>query len=1052
MSDQKPTTFLFSVGLDLQSDLENDDLLDGFRQEFEKAKISLSKKVKVIKPKEEGGPWRIRDEDEHHTYLVEKTDEKLNIYSPTDVILVVKGAGLHEAGDTLDLFIQGFWPAVMKLMPKSDSATAPQLAARQEHDILQDYKPPPHIKKEHQHLVEISVRDPSKIGKRKEAVSHRILMKEAYWELGENLPGRWKALFNEWHMATYALRREISNFWRYWVWNSVAKFTDWGLSAWNSVAKFTDWGLSAWNSVKEKMPMSARRSQSGTQTAVDRSAKVVVERLKDEWRERRAVLEFIPIFCSFLVTYFILGLLCLSLILEKTEDLFAFSRRLPPTLFSIVFAATMAVFMSWRPSLRIYHRNTYQEGRLPGLQRWIVIPMIIAFLLDPGTYLLILIIALIPIVIDSISRNCFWDYRKEANTDREFVTYAMIKKGHAERTEKRSFYLLKEPIPIPWMAYYRLVVVLGLPIAFLGLFIAEILIATKILGGFGKTLEAWLNNLFGDKLGDVSAYAMDPARALRIRSAVEYDLRFFHEMEHVDNIHVFAHSQGTPITFETLFTHMPEEYRKKIKTYVTIGSVLGYYYQIAPALDKVSSPGRFRKESYELDTFAKGFRWLNCWNLADNITQFYGLDEYDLELVKVDGDGVKCPTNVKTRLRGHSDYWTNLDEVQIPFARRVLFDEVEDKWKPKTKVSGRILSYKRLVILTTVLLTTIAWHIVALLYPFVQFLVRFGVEKAYNALMEIQIGKVGEETTVGAKAVEIAERVAPFFETLYGTLGWILLVVVGYYIIVQIAKSFWFLKKMGFFNIGWRVRHQKFLDVFLDRKKRNEREEVRPWRIDQKYVQQMVAYVGANWWAHVDPYPYLFSVGLEFVDRLDAGGLVPALRVKFEEQDEVLSSKAKVTVEQAGSKWTIADVGGVYHIKRENLTLNVYADLRWFTDEEKGFGFADADKEKRETMKDNPKDAVDFLKETGVVDKAVIEFYRKRLDFGSGGVNKDEVNSMDQGDRRYMKTIEDRLDREGKEFLAWVKSEWEPTYHDSGKKKRQGRRDETPEESNDSQG
>ena len=69
----------------------------------------------------------------------------------------------------------------------------------------------------------------------------------------------------------------------------------------------------------------------------------------------------------------------------------------------------------------------------------------------------------------------------------------------------------------------------------------------------------------------------------------------------------------------------------------------------------------------------------------------------------------------------------------------------------------------------------------------------------------------------------------------------------------------------------------------------------------------------------------MFSAGLEFVDRLDAGGLVfAALRVEFQAQDEALSPKAKVTVEQAGSKWTITDVGGVYHIKRENLTLNVY--------------------------------------------------------------------------------------------------------------------------------
>jgi pimeloyl-ACP methyl ester carboxylesterase len=359
--------------------------------------------------------------------------------------------------------------------------------------------------------------------------------------------------------------------------------------------------------------------------------------------------------------------------LEDMTDLFEYQ-------FSFVVAALMALPVSWFPTLQIYHRNTYQEKRLPGMQRWIVVPMIFAFILNTWGYLGWLVRLLILIVLANIYRGLWWRYRKEANTDREYRRY------------KGGFLIVMDLQPLT--VIYRMMMVWILPIAFLLLSIAEILVTTKVLSGFGKTIEEWLNDFFGGKLSDVSAYAMDPSFALRIRSAVEYDLKFFHQMGLVDNIHVFAHSQGTPITFETLFTHMPKEYRKKIKTYVTIGSVLGYYYQVAPVLEEVYSPERFRKADYELDTFAEGFRWFNCWNLLDNITGFYGLDEYDLELMEENKNKrateARYPTNIKTRTRGHSDYWTNLDEVQVPFARRVLYDKVDEKWKPTIRVKGPI--------------------------------------------------------------------------------------------------------------------------------------------------------------------------------------------------------------------------------------------------------------------------------------------------------------------------------------------------------------------------
>ncbi|MEK6573661.1 MAG: hypothetical protein AABZ58_05035, partial [Chloroflexota bacterium] len=171
---------------------------------------------------------------------------------------------------------------------------------------------------------------------------------------------------------------------------------------------------------------------------------------------------------------------------------------------------------------------------------------------------------------------------------------------------------------------YRYIVVLTLPITFLGLTIARLLQWTRVLGGVGDEIEKALNRALSGVLGDVVTYAMDPAQAHRVRSVVEADLRFFHDRPDVSFIHVFAHSQGTPITFETLFNHLPDTYRRKIKTYATIGSVLSYYHQVNAVIDAFYIP---RFPVYPYPKFADGFKWMNFWNLAAPITEFYGLDE-----------------------------------------------------------------------------------------------------------------------------------------------------------------------------------------------------------------------------------------------------------------------------------------------------------------------------------------------------------------------------------------------------------------------------------------
>ncbi len=71
--------FLFSVGLEFQSDLELGVLSEGFRQAFEDHGISLSENV-TIEEEVEGSRWQIDDTDQGHTYIVIVGDETLNIY------------------------------------------------------------------------------------------------------------------------------------------------------------------------------------------------------------------------------------------------------------------------------------------------------------------------------------------------------------------------------------------------------------------------------------------------------------------------------------------------------------------------------------------------------------------------------------------------------------------------------------------------------------------------------------------------------------------------------------------------------------------------------------------------------------------------------------------------------------------------------------------------------------------------------------------------------------------------------------------------------------
>lgn len=144
----------------------------------------------------------------------------------------------------------------------------------------------------------------------------------------------------------------------------------------------------------------------------------------------------------------------------------------------------------------------------------------------------------------------------------------------------------------------------------------------------------------------------------------------------VDRVHVVAHSQGTPIAYETLYHYLPGEDRRKVWTLVTAGSVLNYYHQIDTVLDHFS----VKRFPVRADPgFPPQYRWINVWNSGDPIPEFRSLEGY--------GSGIddRGPTNVKSLahkspVSSHTGYWTEYLDVHMPLIRRLLGDLNPDEW------------------------------------------------------------------------------------------------------------------------------------------------------------------------------------------------------------------------------------------------------------------------------------------------------------------------------------------------------------------------------------
>ena len=71
---------LFSVGLNMQNDLENGRLSSNFKASFQNCGISLSTKIS-IRSEKESGFWRINDTGLGRMFIVERMSKTLNIYS-----------------------------------------------------------------------------------------------------------------------------------------------------------------------------------------------------------------------------------------------------------------------------------------------------------------------------------------------------------------------------------------------------------------------------------------------------------------------------------------------------------------------------------------------------------------------------------------------------------------------------------------------------------------------------------------------------------------------------------------------------------------------------------------------------------------------------------------------------------------------------------------------------------------------------------------------------------------------------------------------------------
>ena len=375
----------------------------------------------------------------------------------------------------------------------------------------------------------------------------------------------------------------------------------------------------------------------------------------------------------------------------------------------IVVVALLALIPGGSQARKTYQRlndylNDPEKGfkALPSLPNWLRLLLMLSFVLNPIRYGIGLLVLMLAIQAVLLARDCAWPYRKKAHSDSDLSEYDVYVdeqgKEHIYRKDQRwQKQLFLSPL------FYRYLVVLALPVMRVLYWVSyplrRIPASVPLLGKIGPTIDHFIRNSFDGGLA--ASGITDLAQAEQIRRAIESDVRFFHQRPDVNNIHVCAHSQSTLITLETLFHHLPASFRGKIKSFLTMSSVLSYYHHVKPVLEG-HDVRRFPVIPYP--GFAKGFRWLNFWSSYDAKSEFYALDEYQLQQMKPvtrpnqelastqpqtpRQRTERCsisPTNIKTPGHwfvptAHNAYWRNMEQVQIPFAHRLMGHPESQEW------------------------------------------------------------------------------------------------------------------------------------------------------------------------------------------------------------------------------------------------------------------------------------------------------------------------------------------------------------------------------------
>ncbi|MFN8462743.1 MAG: hypothetical protein U0X93_13370 [Anaerolineales bacterium] len=569
--------------------------------------------------------------------MAKKKDSNKNEIE-TDVILIVKGAGEQAEDDHLNIFLRGFWPAVKSL---DKNATLLQVTKG-----FEDYSPSPHNSdgKSHKHVTEIHARYKGR--------DKSLWLKESYWE-SETLPsGGLSNLSREWRMASFV----FANMFR--------------------------------NVIFSRDTLALKKARERGQT----------DFVKWWRRPGTRIVDLI----GYYISYFLLFLLVLAPFFILSDVLWfdtALKNLLPTAMYGaswftpLLFVTILGALWAVAPTIEhiVLIRKRYKDNQLmilPVLPSWVLLALIFLLVSQPIVYVKFVLILLAIQASLLAARGLLWNRRTFANSDVDIAEYYSYKEDGIKKIGKVDEFWLTRLLFTPLI--YRYLIFMTLPIGFIGTWLVSLFKWTKFLGGVGASLDKALNVMLVGYMDDVVNYAMDSAQSSRVRSAVINDIIYFYNKPGVKRIHVVAHSQGTPITYESLFHFLDEQYQDKIYTYATIGSVLSYYHQARGVLDPVYYE-RFPVSPLKKHRFPRNFKWMNFWNFSDPITEFYGLDEYTTfqDAPPLDDEFVRTrtsPVNIRTRTslsENHGEYWNNIEKFTLPFAKRVLATKPADMRPPE---------------------------------------------------------------------------------------------------------------------------------------------------------------------------------------------------------------------------------------------------------------------------------------------------------------------------------------------------------------------------------